>query len=1184
MQDINEQKKLRRYILGDLGEGSELLEVEERLIQDESYFQELAMVEEEIIQEYVGRKLSDDESAKFEKRFLVSEENSRRLKFAQAMDRVANSSESDFSNASDSVPSSVHRFQIPSPTVVVLGSVCIVVFLGLLIWQGFLFGGQSETLASLNKAFRAGRPIESRITEVDYASFDVTRGNTKDATDNIELELSKTLALKAVRDFPTAKNFHSLGRVYLAERKFDEAIEQFTKGLTLSLNNARLHGDLGVAWLEKGKLDDRNLKYLGNSIRELEKVIEIDKSLLEAYFNRALCLELMDVPDQARKAWRAYIEIDSSSKWTEEAKQKLKSLQLNKSQVRTSGDLIREFLDVHRNRDVKKAWKMLSRNRESVSGKLIPEQLAFSFSRTKKQQYLDALIYAGEIENKETGDSFWKDTAKFYSSASKDTILEMEKAHLLMQNGNKSYLDGKYDESLTDTQKATEIFSRFNNKWEENTAQYWIGFLYSVKVNYDKSTKILKSVESFCESKEYSWLAAHAQFWIGVNYGSQNKKNETFQQFEKAVANAESVSDFYNSQKILTETAEEYRQVGRTNLSLSLLQKSLAISHYPEASVRQKSRTLNALVGLFYSLKNYEAAIIYEKEAIQLLEEIEDLPFHQSSKLQLGKILLAKKDYDEALKVLTESEKMALAIGDKATQKDYAARSYLSIANLYREQGSHEKAIANYDKAIGFIDSSEHKVDEYLAHKGKMFTYLASKNGKKFEAELAAVLDLFEKHRKEILVEQNRNAFYDAEQSVYDIAIDFEYRRGNFKKAFNYSELSRSRSLLDILQNGAKLKNSNEKVDLKLNDVFTPLDVDTIRSQLPEQIQIVEYAVLKDKVLIWVLSKERFEVVSHNIAFEKLSRVTAEYLDLVSKPNVDQSDQRRRLAKELFEILVMPIADKLASDKTIAFVPDKFLSQLPFASFVSPETDKFLAEEHNLFFSPSTNVLLAISKRTSRIEGKASETILSIGNPKLDSKQYPELKPLLSAETEASRISHFYRTAKTLLGSKALKTVVQHNLSKYSVIHFAGHYVVNKKVPLFSQFVLSQNGKASDSQSSGLANYEFINEDLSHTNLVVLSACRSGIEGYYNGEGIIGAARSFLAARVPLVVASQWEVESKATSDLMIRFHRYRKQGGLSSINALRKAQIDLISGENEKYRNPYYWSAFAVFGGFSEF
>jgi len=89
-------------------------------------------------------------------------------------------------------------------------------------------------------------------------------------------------------------------------------------------------------------------------------------------------------------------------------------------------------------------------------------------------------------------------------------------------------------------------------------------------------------------------------------------------------------------------------------------------------------------------------------------------------------------------------------------------------------------------------------------------------------------------------------------------------------------------------------------------------------------------------------------------------------------------------------------------------------------------------------------------------------------------------------------------------------------------------------------------------------------------------------EEYLGGEGAIGVSRPFEAAGIPLIVASLWPVDTVATSDLMIAFHRARKELRLSTVDALRDAQMGLFN-RNDKYRHPYYWAAFITVGGFSE-
>ncbi len=105
---------------------------------------------------------------------------------------------------------------------------------------------------------------------------------------------------------------------------------------------------------------------------------------------------------------------------------------------------------------------------------------------------------------------------------------------------------------------------------------------------------------------------------------------------------------------------------------------------------------------------------------------------------------------------------------------------------------------------------------------------------------------------------------------------------------------------------------------------------------------------------------------------------------------------------------------------------------------------------------------------------------------------------------------------------------------------------------------------------------------LPRTRLVVLSACQTGIERQYGGEGPTGFARQFIIAGVPEIVASLWPVDSEPTAQLMIAFHRHRKTDGVPTAEALRRAQLEMIEGDDPRYRRPYYWASFVAIGGFS--
>ena len=106
---------------------------------------------------------------------------------------------------------------------------------------------------------------------------------------------------------------------------------------------------------------------------------------------------------------------------------------------------------------------------------------------------------------------------------------------------------------------------------------------------------------------------------------------------------------------------------------------------------------------------------------------------------------------------------------------------------------------------------------------------------------------------------------------------------------------------------------------------------------------------------------------------------------------------------------------------------------------------------------------------------------------------------------------------------------------------------------------------------------------LPRARLVVLSACQTGIERLYRGEGAIGIARPFIKARVPLIIASLWPVDSDSASELMISFHKLRKQR-LPTAVALCRAQRKMLGSPDQRNRLPYHWAAFAAIGGYATF
>jgi CHAT domain-containing protein len=154
------------------------------------------------------------------------------------------------------------------------------------------------------------------------------------------------------------------------------------------------------------------------------------------------------------------------------------------------------------------------------------------------------------------------------------------------------------------------------------------------------------------------------------------------------------------------------------------------------------------------------------------------------------------------------------------------------------------------------------------------------------------------------------------------------------------------------------------------------------------------------------------------------------------------------------------------------------------------------------------------------------------------------------------------------------------DLSQYRVIHFATHGFVDYQHPELSGLVLSMVDEKGNPQDGFLRMHDIYNLKLP-VDLVVLSACNTGLGKEVKGEGLIGLTRGFMYAGARGVVASLWKVDDDATAELMKQFYSGMFQKGLTPAAALREAQLALRS--HKRWESPYYWAAFVMQGEYDQ-
>jgi CHAT domain-containing protein len=161
---------------------------------------------------------------------------------------------------------------------------------------------------------------------------------------------------------------------------------------------------------------------------------------------------------------------------------------------------------------------------------------------------------------------------------------------------------------------------------------------------------------------------------------------------------------------------------------------------------------------------------------------------------------------------------------------------------------------------------------------------------------------------------------------------------------------------------------------------------------------------------------------------------------------------------------------------------------------------------------------------------------------------------------------------------------------KHRYVHFAGHGYLDQQFPLNSAVVLTMPTVFQSGEENGLLQaWEVLEQVRLDADLVVLSACESGLGKEMGGEGLIGLTRAFQYAGARSVMATLWKISDRTTAEFMVRFYRHLKEG-LSKDEALRATQMEFIRGPiqvtNDKGERvdfdasaPYYWAAFQIYG-----
>jgi CHAT domain-containing protein len=360
----------------------------------------------------------------------------------------------------------------------------------------------------------------------------------------------------------------------------------------------------------------------------------------------------------------------------------------------------------------------------------------------------------------------------------------------------------------------------------------------------------------------------------------------------------------------------------------------------------------------------------------------------------------------------------------------------------------------------------------------------------------------------------------------------------------------------------ARVKLSNPEYESLTN--IEPLKLEDVRAQLPPDTTLISYFVSPRLVHAWVIDRDETHYTLLPIDQDAMRRIVC-WASSFGPPNprgvqLLGSCNDAATAEDAFDRLFRPLLPGIHHQKLI-IVPHGVLHYVPFAALHDRESGHDLIDDFTPTYAPSASVLRFLRQKESPVDGG----VLVFGDPDTSLPKLP------GARAEATAVARLFG-ATPHLGADAQAALLDDAHGKCDLIHIAAHGIYDPVNPLFSRIALAD---APGRDGSLTVDQILSSLDLTGVNLVVLSACQSGIGTRSGGDEVVGLTRALLYAGTPGVISTLWNVNDAASAGLMEAFYR-RLVAGASAADALRQAQLEVKAG---KYKDPKYWAAYVLTG-----
>lgn len=686
---------------------------------------------------------------------------------------------------------------------------------------------------------------------------------------------------------------------------------------------------------------------------------------------------------------------------------------------------------------------------------------------------------------------------------------------------------------------------------------------------------------------------------------------------------------------VLNEGGRVMERMGDTAMAVDLYQRSSELAtSFGKGGRAARGVALNNL-GLLYSrLGRTKDAIATLEQALKLdrKDSVESAP----TKVNLARAYQAEGQHAKAKKILLAArDQVRRAYGDS---HPFLRAIYVTLTSQSWSAGRLDEAAA-WQRNVN--ETVEHNVREILqlGSERQKLAYMADSQDT-VDASVDLCLDLPAQHvragrlaleavlqrKGRVLaayaasLERLRSRSSQVDATLWSEFVEYQRRRSEGK-------LGATPPDREVDEDGYRaLLERVGSADRAAEDLIRSVTIEQVRAALPPRSVLLEFVAYRPqgpkrsravRYAVFALSPEQ------ELAWAPLGEEAAidtGVRDLRAALANPDSTTVESIAQDLFRLILGPIEPKLKNVDRIFVSPDGALTLLPMGALVGSD-GRYLVDRFVIDYLTSGRSLVASERRAGQGGapvivadpafgpcGQGPPPACEVARPSPAAKR-AGLERLCGTRTEAAAISGFLPGATTLKDLEATETAVKQVRSP-RVLHLATHGFFGLEIVsaidacagapssnvavaaastgaedslLHSGLILAGANQRRSGHDDGLLTAaEVSTMNLTGTELVVLSACQTGLGEMVQGEGLFGLRRAFELAGAASLVMSLWSVGDASTAGLMTTFYQslFVDRGNAGGVaDALTLAQRRMLHDDKGLYTHPYYWAPFIASG-----